>query len=91
MAICTPGWRDGERLEQLGRGLVAGAGAIGDDHAPALPAPVGAHAAPQLVDRRQHRRAPFEQEGAGLGQLELVRRAVQQLDAELLLQEPHLA
>ena len=32
----------------------------------------------------------LDQELAGLGQLELMRGAVQQLDAELLLEKPHL-
>ena len=53
--------------------------------------PYAADAAPQLVGGAQQRRSALEQELARLGQLELMRGAVQQLDPELLFEQPHLA
>jgi hypothetical protein len=44
----------------------------------------------QRVRLVEQRRGALEQEPPGLGQLERVRRAVHELDAELLLEQPHL-
>ena len=72
--------------------LVAGARPVGDDDAvPRSPAPKRAHRAPQRVGVVEQRRPALEQELARLGQLDVVRRAPQQLDAELVLEQAHLA
>jgi hypothetical protein len=81
----------GEALEQPRARLVARACAVSDDDRRALTGPVRSDASPQLVGCIQHRRSALEQELPGLGQLELVRRPVQQFDAELLLEQLHLA
>lgn len=80
-----------QRMQQLRRRLIAGTGAVRDHDFAALARPVGSDAAPQLVGRAQQRRSALEQEFARLGQLELVRGPVQQVDSELLLEQPHLA
>ena len=49
-----------------------------------------AHAAPQVVGRAEHAGGALEQEAPGVGQRDLVRRAPQQLDAELALEQAHL-
>ena len=79
-----------DRRKEPRRGVVARADAVRDDQRPLLAGPEAADVAPQLLAGVQKRRASLEQERAGGGQLELVRRPVQQLDAELLLEQPHL-
>jgi hypothetical protein len=80
-----------ERRQQPRRGLVPGAGAVADAHAAALARAERARCAPQLVGRPEQRGPALEQEPAGVGELDVVGRAPQQLDAELLLEQAHLA
>jgi hypothetical protein len=46
--------------------------------------------APQLVCRVEHAGSALQQEAPGVGQRDLVRRAPQQLDAELAFEQAHL-
>ena len=80
-----------DRLQQPGRRLVARARPVAQDEAALLAGGEAPDAAPQVVGRAQQRRGALEQELPGLGQRHLVRRAAQQLDAELLLEQAHLA
>jgi hypothetical protein len=56
---------------------------LSDDARPALAGAVGPDAAPELVGGGQQCRSASEEEAAGVGELELVRGPVQQLDTEL--------
>ena len=78
------------RLEQPGRRLVARAGAVAEDDAAALARGEALHGAPQIVGRVEQAGSALEQEPPGVGQRDLVRRAPQQLDAELALEQAHL-
>jgi hypothetical protein len=80
-----------ERPEQPRRGLVARARAVADRHAAALARAERARGAPQLVGRAEQRRAALEEVPPRLGELDLVGRPPQQIDAELLLEQAHLA
>ena len=57
----------------------------------ALPRRDPRHRPPQRVGVAEQRRPALEQQRARLGQLDVVRGAPQQLDAELVLQQPDLA
>jgi hypothetical protein len=77
-------------VQEPRRGVVARAGPVGDHDAPALAGPEARDAAPELVGVAEQQRPALEQVRAGLGESEFVRGAVQQLHAELLLEQAHL-
>src|SRR5581483_2763829 len=77
----------GQAPEQARCCVVARAATVRDHYRSTLPCAVGPHAPPQLLRRAQERRAALEQELARLGELELVRRPMQQLDAEFLFKQ----
>jgi hypothetical protein len=76
--------------DQPRSGLVADARRVADANAAALAGGERAHVLPERVGVARERPAALEQVAPGLGQRDLVRRAVQQLDPELALEQPDL-
>jgi hypothetical protein len=76
--------------EQPGRGLVGGARPVRELDRALLARREAPDVAPELVGGRQERGSTVEQERARLGELDVVRGALEQLDAQLGLQLPDL-